>query len=342
MNIEMNKYPKIGQLRDVLYEAKRRASFCGLDGDGEPVFVQPPSLPVLQFTGTVKLHGTNAAIRFDWDSDKEEYIQGYQSRNRIISVDDDNMGFAKWCDERDLTWLLDECLQMTNNDDPKSMVIFGEFCGSNIQSNVALTGLPKMFVVFGLQVDGEWVVIENLESNDDLIYSIMDFYTYAVTVDCNQPEIAQNEIIKLVDQVEGLCPVAHELGVDGIGEGIVWKCITMGFTDLMFKSKGEKHSKTKVKTLNPVDAERIGKVRAFAESVMTESRLEQGIDYLKECNMQINVKSIGVFLKYVVSDCMKEEKVSMIESDIEPKEVGKYLSEVAKQWFFRVGMNKSL
>ena len=334
MSVEMKKYPKIGQLKDVLYEAKRRASFVGMDDDGDPIYVQPEFLPVLEFSGTVKLHGTNAAVRFDWNEGEGLYSESFQSRNRVITFEDDNMGFVAWCLQRRWCFLLDQCLQLTNNENPESVVVYGEFCGENIQSNVALTQLPKMFVIFGVLVDDEWINISSLECEVEGVYSIEEFPTYSVIVDCNKPENVQNEIVNLVESVESRCPVAHVLGADGIGEGIVWKCITEKFTDLMFKSKGEKHSKTKVKTLGPVDAERIGKVRAFAETAMTEERLNQGIAYLVECNMEIHRKNLGAYLKYVVSDCIAEEKVSMIEQGIEPKELGKHLSEVARRWFF--------
>lgn len=78
---EFIKWPKIGQFRNAV---KAMRSFCD--------YHQIP-LPVVMYTGTIKVHGTNAAVRF---------INGevkFQSRNRMISVDDDNLGFARWADE---------------------------------------------------------------------------------------------------------------------------------------------------------------------------------------------------------------------------------------------------
>jgi len=47
---------------------------------------------IIDYEGTIKLHGTNAAITLD----KENNIR-YQSRNRVLTpIINDNQGFAEW------------------------------------------------------------------------------------------------------------------------------------------------------------------------------------------------------------------------------------------------------
>lgn len=49
--------------------------------------------------------------------------------------------------------------------------------------------------------------------------------------------------------------------------------------------------------------------------MLTENRLNQGVDYLKEQQLPLLVNSMGTFLKWVVNDCLKEEADILAESD---------------------------
>lgn len=69
------KYPKIGQYRNVVKEV---SDYCEHNNK---------ELPVITFHGTVKLHGTNAGISFDPNTNE---LQA-QSRNRIITPESDNV-----------------------------------------------------------------------------------------------------------------------------------------------------------------------------------------------------------------------------------------------------------
>ena len=307
--IECIKYPKIKDLKSVRYEIVRKASFKGLDENDEPIYGDPGRLPTLGFLGTVKLHGTNAAIRI------HEGKRIYQSRNNVITAEKDNAGFVAWCEDRFIK---------ISEDHPEDVIIYGEFCGGNIQSKVGIRELSKMFVTF----DRHDIVGED-------VYCIKDFPTYEITIDFNNLEATQNKIIELTAQVEKECPVAKHFGVSGIGEGIVWKCVTPGYEDIMFKVKGEKHSKSKVKTLKPVDLEKLNKVQALAIEIMTPRRCEQGLEYLEEMQLPVLKSSTGAYLKYVVSDAIEEEKHTIEEAGLKCKEMGKYLSQIAKDWYFQ-------
>ncbi|CAF1498923.1 unnamed protein product, partial [Rotaria magnacalcarata] len=99
--------------------------------------------------------------------------------------------------------------------------------------------------------------------------------------------------------------------------------------------KGEKHSVSKVKTLAPVDAEKLANLQEFVEYACTENRMHQGLDYLREQQITIEMKNIGIFLKWLINDIIKEEKDTMEESNIDPKDVGRGLQMKAKTWFKR-------
>jgi hypothetical protein len=62
-------------------------------------------LPTLKFTGTVKLHGTNAAIVY-----QQNVGHWYQSRNRVITSINDNFGFAEHMDSLAETFFAEHVL----------------------------------------------------------------------------------------------------------------------------------------------------------------------------------------------------------------------------------------
>ena len=89
------KYPSIEQFRNVVRAVQNKARYYK-DEDGEAAFDMTKPLPTLQFTGSVKLHGTNAGIRFQLN-DPENFV--CQSRERDIAIGDDNAGFATYVHE---------------------------------------------------------------------------------------------------------------------------------------------------------------------------------------------------------------------------------------------------
>jgi hypothetical protein len=120
-----------------------------------------------------------------------------------------------------------------------------------------------------------------------------------------------------------------------VGEGIVWQCVTPGYEQsrVMFKVKGEKHSSSKVKTLASVDVEKVNSINEFADTVVTESRLTQGLEYLKVNNISIEPKSTPVFLKWIADDVVKEETDTLVASELEIKDVITRVKYVARTWF---------
>ena len=228
-----------------------------------------------------------------------------------------------------------------------TVIVYGEWCGGNIQKSVAINQLPKMFVLFGIKVfltEDSWYWL----SEDDInrfcmdkshfnLHSIYSFPTFGpIEIDFNYPERSQNVLRDLTVAVEEQCPVAKALGVDGVGEGIVWKCITLPYTgsEFMFKVKGEKHSASKVRTLAAVDTERLENIESLVESLVSENRLLQGLDYLRASGLEIDQTNTGAFLKWVVGDVLKEESDTITESGFEKKDVTPFMSKKAKIWFF--------
>jgi hypothetical protein len=320
----MKKFPSIDQFRSVVRTVKTQHDYQGKDENGVAIYQHLSNYPTLKFQGTIKLHGTNAAV--------VKYSDGrfeFQSRERVLSLEQDNANFMMAMMPKNLDFLFSG---IEFND---YCAVYGEWCGGNIQKGVAINGLPKMFVIFGIKVDDKWVELPSWKyDNENGIYNILQFPTYEVDIDFNNPELIQNKLIEDTLAVEDECPVGKFFGVSGIGEGIVYKCVTN--PDLIFKSKGEKHSVSKVKTLNAVDVESLAGIQEFVDSVVTENRLGQGVNYLKEMSIEVHPKNTGEFLRWVVTDVLKEETDTIVVNQFDMKKVKNAIVNKARVYFLNI------
>jgi hypothetical protein len=333
---KMITFPEIGQFRQIIKVINDNTRYSGKDENGDAIFDASKRLPTLTFTGTVKLHGTNAGVTLTKDGDIYP-----QSRENVISVEKDNAGFAFFVESN--KEVFKDFFKTLDIRDADYITIFGEWAGGNIQKGVAINGLPKMFVIFAVKLsyDDEAKTnyfLKNEETNhlknvDAKIYNVLDFENYTIDIDFENPHLAQNKLIELTMAVEAECPVGKAFGNLGTGEGIVWKCDTERGT-IRFKVKGEKHSSSKVKTLATVDTEKVSSIKEFAEYVVTESRLEQAIEKVfTSVNEQIDIKKMGDFLRWITNDVIKEEMDTLKDNGLEPKEVTNAISNVARKWF---------
>ena len=345
---KMIKFPSIEQFRTVVSNVNRHFNFVGLDENGEAIYDQTLPKPVITFKGTVKLHGTNAGVSFN-------NIGGLwaQSRENIITVEKDNAGFAFFVESNK------EIFEQMANDvahvyglnlDNNTVSIYGEWCGGNIQKGVGITNLPKSFFIFGVKITPHteteeelkanpayWVDSDFLKNNDVKIYNIEDFPTYSIDIDFNMPQLVQNELSDLTIKVEEECPVAKAFGFSGIGEGIVWTAEFKGNIH-RFKVKGEKHSSSKVKTLAAVNVEKLGGIQKFVDYAVTESRFNQACENVFPNNEPIDVRKMGDVIRWVVNDIIKEEMDTMVENQLEPKEINKYISSKVREMFFKLSV----
>jgi len=84
----------------------------------------------LSVTITVKMNGTNSCVIVE-----NGVVVGCQSRNRIITVDNDNFGFAKWVSEN-----LENLATLGDG------YHYGEWAGEGIQKNHHLVEGKKFFL----------------------------------------------------------------------------------------------------------------------------------------------------------------------------------------------------
>lgn len=329
MTDKMYPYFSTVQFKNVVKEANSRAR------------AQKLPVPKLKFKGTIKLHGTNCSVYTELDNIK--LIK--QSKNFVITQKKDNSDFAFFVDTHPTDFIETfECIK-TKFSSFKRAIIYGEWCGKKIQPLSSFVNMDYLYFIFAIKLmnDDEteyWLTESEIKSclnqakmAKNRIYNIFDFKTYEIEVDMNHPQMIQNELVAITNEVEKLCPVAQQFGALGVGEGVVWRCVNEGFTDLVFKVKGKEHSVTNVTTLASVDTEKVNSTYEFIEKVLTENRLNQGLDYLKEQHLDINRQNIPVFLKWVANDCLKEERDIIIESQLNEKDVMRTIAMKAKDWY---------
>ncbi len=331
-------FGKIGQFKNIVKDVTHTTQFIGM-GDNGPLFNQFVELPTLTFRGTVKCHGTNASIGYDV-STGEIWVQ---SRSRIITPEDDNMGFASFVHANlDSIRCMFEDIEFGNmyNDDD-TIIVFGEWCGGNIQKGVALSQLQKQFIIFDVKVDDEFLDdITGVGASCDGIYNITDFESFLIDIDFNNPKLSVNSLTELTNKVEECCPVGKAFGVNGIGEGIVWTTFYKG-TQYKFKVKGDKHSASKVKKLANVDIEKMESINKFVEYYVTENRLNQGIEVVfSSNNIEPEIKKTGDFVKWVKGDILAEELDVILESGLEVNDVTSSIGKTASKWFIEFLHNK--
>lgn len=344
------KFPSIEQFRHTITQVNKMFQFAGLDDQGNPIYDHSKTSPVIKFKGSVKLHGTNAAVCFNT-------VDGLyvQSRENVITPEKDNMGFAKFVMDRedDFLAMFDKIVSKESIDLTKNtLVIFGEWAGGNIQpQDIGIAKLEKAFYIFGLFVSPnedtrsefdilhnrilakDWLDYSYLRNGAARIFNIQDYASYEMDIDFNNPQLVQNALSALTIAVEEECPVAKAFGHKGVGEGIVWTGEVSGYR-LQFKVKGEKHSSSKVTTLAAVDVEKLNGMIAFIDNVATESRFNQAIEKVFQ-GVEPTIQKTGDIIKWFVADVMKEELDTMKANSIDPKEVSSQLSKRVKEMFIK-------
>lgn len=336
-------FSSIEQFRQIQRYVSEATFFVGFDDSNAPVIDKTRPLPKVTAVGTVKIHGTNAGVSYNGNE------LWAQSRSRIITPEQDNAGFASFVQDNKERFLsLFE--QIKQNEEFVTgrdiITIYGEWAGENIQKRVAIADTPKSFYIFETVItsydhnaDGttKKIVTCSLFDEDALIFNIEQYRTFAVEIDFKKPEEAINIMNTYTLEVENECPVAKkQWNKSGIGEGIVWRFFYKD-KHYRFKTKGEKHSKTKVKTLNIKDAKAEKDKRDLAEKVTPSSRLEQGLTEIFGIgwtSLDLERKKIGDYIRWVIKDIEKEDLDLIKDKDLTIKDISKYVSQIASHYFF--------
>jgi len=354
-------FPSIGQYANVISSVIRKSTYTGNDENSDPIYDSNIVKPILDFIGTTKLHGTNGGVIIDFFNKKV----WYESREAVLNIHSDNAGFANYMSsiQEKFVEMVVLNLGLTGTDwDPNQndpdywgnhvLAIYGEWCGGKISKGTALNKLDKMFVIFSAtirtreKVDSrelDWFphqVLSKLKDHSIKVYNVYDYETWKISVDFNNFQQDTPKILEITETIENECPIAKALGHSGIGEGIVFKCITPSYnnSDFWFKSKGEKHAKKKEREIKLVDSEKENAIICLANKVTPSWRLEQMFNQVFDIlnDEIVTTEKLGDFIKAVNADIIKEETLALEEAGLTFSNISKYVSKISRDYFFQI------
>lgn len=102
---------------------------------------------------------------------------------------------------------------------------------------------------------------------------------------------------------------------------------------IRFKVKGEKHSTYKVKTLAAISTESIDTIKEFVDRALSDSRLNQGLDFLRDQGPAIDLKSTGEYIRWIIGDVFKEEADTIAANALVEAEVRRRIGSAAAHRF---------
>jgi hypothetical protein len=334
---ESTLYPKItNHLVEIIKTLKYKLN----PENNEDVILEP--IPIV---GTVKLHGTHADILIYGDNDIV-----LQSRNKPkLLATADNQGFAAAMAQKTSTilhlrnqlvsrW---QQLHPNQNLDKGPITIAGEWIGEKIQKGVAIAQLSKRFVIISTKINGSWVTdtdYSDVEAPDHEIYNVCRGGVYHSTLFPEDPQRTMKELEPLADKIAARDPFAESFGVIGEGEGLVWKLVPyIHDSSLWFKTKGGKFKPTFTpapkKSAGDNEGQQHEAAAAVAKAWTSEQRLAQGIEYLREKGIKRDMKGIGVFLRWMQTDILIEEKRYIVENEISESILRMEIIAIAKPWY---------
>lgn len=335
----MKKFSSIDQFKSAVHNVRAYATKTG------------SALPTIPYAGRLKLHGTNAGVAMR----EGDLIP--MSRNNELTIQNDNAGFAQFVakaySDAALAGLIERVAEV-NGVHASQVVLFGEWIGPGVQKGVAISELPeRQYVLFKAHITkgeatyyidlnhGELIDRESLHHfNAGNIYFISQILSPVINVDFRMPELATEELERLTLAVEEECPWGKMFGISGIGEGYVWSPVDPELakhSGLWFKTKGVKHQKSnKTKPTNVVVADpvRVQALNDLVDLIVPEWRLDQGLGELSTPRDLLTNHNIGEYLKWVMTDTLKEETDTIANNEFDwKKDISKAITLKARLYF---------
>jgi hypothetical protein len=344
--MRMIRFPDIGQFRNVVQSLRLRAQFAGKAEDGSPVYDESRKAQPVTFSGTIKLDGTNAAICFDGEN------TWFQSRERILTLESDNYGFCqRFQQDEAVTSLISSVTAAVEFSKGEALCIFGEWIGKGIAKGMAVCQIEREFIVFGVAVCSAFEA-ENADDSTSLKWidlgmldqvikgsgfdTVLSCPQYSLVLDPENAEAAWHNAELVTNSVVSECPFGKLRGKVGAGEGIVWFGTDDTGKTFLFKTKGQKQSVVSSPKELP-NFESQGAINTFVNDVLTEARLNQGIERVFTANDIVpSIEKTGSFLQWISRDIKKEEGFSLealAALGITKKKAMGPVNRAARDWF---------
>jgi hypothetical protein len=235
-------------------------------------------------------------------------------------------------------------------EDEHPLIVAGEWIGPGIQKGVAISELPKrLLVIISISINGRWQPDEDYAdiSHPEVgIHHVSrgGIFRHSIPMATSEEmETALATLQPLADAVEKECPFAKTFGLVGQGEGIVFKSTlgTLG-EDAKFWLKvkgpitrGGGLYLPKLKKEGP-GLEQMELAKTFAQLTVTEPRLEQGLDYLRETGVERSKRGVSTFLSWLNEDIEIEEKREIEQLGVDKRLLKQQVVAIGRTWYFRL------
>jgi hypothetical protein len=331
-------FPKIPEYSKLMSDVRRHCQYNQLP------------LPKLVFTGTTKLHGTNAGVVMSLSD--PDTIWGI-SRDQVVSADLTLAGFYDHVQQYRAYFkrLLKRLSVEYQRDHHTHVAIWGEWAGAGvINSSAAINKIAKNYYIFSaaLITDNgpdkesikDWINPKEVKQwvnacsgIGQIHWHILDFPHRTIEIDFNRADTFQTKLVEMAQKVEKCCPVASRLGQVGVGEGMAWCYTGPDFIPLYFKVKGQKHSKSHVRVTHVKDDAKLSDMYKFVESVATSERMQDIADKMALHNLPAVYSNMGEFIKRVCQDIHTEESWRCDALGLTWKECTAPITRVARTWW---------
>ncbi len=353
-------FGSISQFREVVKNIYREVQYIGFDEETkESIIDTNAKMPILEFSVSEKSHGSNFGFSYN-NTDKE----WFQSRRNIITPERDNASSAFLARAKKEHWtsMIKSIAEFNNIDlNTYGIVLYAELQGGNVQKNAACSGLPKSFLIFQYckvykieeseEFANYWIETKNkkgwVQSNENLIYNVMELNSFNFSIDFNNPNEYKNKMAEMIPDIEKNSIIGEKLGIkNNIGEGFVFQALFNGNLH-RFKVKGDAHSKSskKFRTLKPINNELQNKKIAFVNDIAcTESRMKQAIyEVCDEINgKEASITQMGDVIRWVIKDTIKEESDILNDKGLEPKQINSLISKIVRPYFLNYLSSKDI
>lgn len=244
-----------------------------------------------------------------------------------------------------INWLRTKLKKYTSKYD--TVIIYGEYAGEKIGEKVTTSYFEMFFAPFCLRLIDEKKKIDKIIIPEELLlwnneYRIFSNFKPDFEIEVNIKENLnwlKEKVLEYTSIYKNTCLFCKKLGLSDkidlnikCGEGIVWH-YELNNEIYFFKSKIEKFQSKAQKANLEKNLKLLQELDFIKDNLITESRMKQGLEYLKELSLRETMSNIKVFINWVIEDCLREDKIFIENNNLSLKNVKKVVGNSASEWY---------